>query len=196
MYLCPYVSLTLFLTVCNCPIGGDGNFPNRKLLVLDVNGVLADIVRFEEAVPPEFKEDRTISNKKGYHSCFNFFFTSIPFKFCGTSFTCIFPVFKRPHCDSFLDFCFQHYNVGLWSSRTKWALLFYACTSCGSVFFGTLVYKAPFIFFRNNLDPVVDYIFGHRKEKLLFCWVSTIPIFVHVKTMFINIGCGKIGKEA
>ncbi|KAE9466614.1 hypothetical protein C3L33_01463, partial [Rhododendron williamsianum] len=49
----------------------------KKLLILDVNGLLADIVH----PPPR--------------------------------------IFKRPFCNDFLKFCFERFDVGIWSSRTK-----------------------------------------------------------------------------
>ncbi|KAH9606602.1 hypothetical protein KSS87_019766 [Heliosperma pusillum] len=64
----------------------------RKLLVLDVNGLLADIVG---DFPDRFKPD-TIVGGKG--------------------------VFKRPFCDNFVDFCFEKFDVGIWSSRTELVL--------------------------------------------------------------------------
>ncbi|OVA04826.1 NLI interacting factor [Macleaya cordata] len=69
----------------------------KKLLVLDLNGLVVDVVRYS--------------------------------------------YFKRPFCDDFLKFCFENFNVGVWSSRTK-----------------------------RNLDKVVDFIMGDSKHKLLFCW--------------------------
>ncbi|XP_065879207.1 uncharacterized protein [Euphorbia lathyris] len=67
------------------PVG----YVDKKLLILDVNGLLADIV-------PQFqcarKADIVISRKS---------------------------VFKRPFCDDFLQFCFKKFNVGVWSSRIK-----------------------------------------------------------------------------
>nr|GEZ88818.1 hypothetical protein [Tanacetum cinerariifolium] len=50
-------------------------------------------------------------------------------------------VFKRPYLDDFLSFCFENFNVGIWSSRMM-----------------------------KNLDPVVDCLFGDLKKKLLFIW--------------------------
>lgn len=62
---------------------------SKKLLVLDVNGLLADIVA---CYSRQFKPDTTVSAKG---------------------------VFKRPFCDDFLKFCFLKFNVGIWSSRTR-----------------------------------------------------------------------------
>lgn len=63
--------------------------PKKKLLILDVNGLLADVVAY---VPDGHKPDTTISNKA---------------------------VFKRPFCEDFLKFCFERFHVGVWSSRTQ-----------------------------------------------------------------------------
>ncbi|KAK9125363.1 hypothetical protein Scep_014209 [Stephania cephalantha] len=83
----------------------------KKLLVLDLNGLLVDIVSF---VPRGYRSDTRISRKD---------------------------LFKRPFCDDFLKFCFEKFNIGVWSSRFKW-----------------------------NVDRVVDYVMGDRKNELLFCW--------------------------
>ncbi|XP_065879195.1 uncharacterized protein [Euphorbia lathyris] len=87
---------------------GDGD---KKLLILDVNGLLADIVPH-----PCFasKADIVISKKS---------------------------VFRRPFCDDFLQFCFEKFNVGVWSSRLK-----------------------------RNVDQVVDFLMEDSRHKLLFCW--------------------------
>ncbi|PQM36675.1 uncharacterized protein Pyn_25451 [Prunus yedoensis var. nudiflora] len=86
----------------------------KKLLILDINGLLADIVPQEFSIPKRYKPDITISRKA---------------------------VFKRPFCDDFLQFCFDRFNVGVWSSRTK-----------------------------KNVDMVVDFLLGDSRHKLLFCW--------------------------
>ncbi|XP_026377456.1 uncharacterized protein LOC113271766 isoform X2 [Papaver somniferum] len=62
----------------------------KKLLVLDLNGILVDIV---SNVPDGYKADTFIARKA---------------------------LFKRPFCDDFLKFLFQNFNVGVWSSRTKY----------------------------------------------------------------------------
>ncbi|KAF3643651.1 putative protein SPIRAL1-like 1-like isoform 1 [Capsicum annuum] len=86
---------------------------NKKLLVLDLNGLLADIVPLQH-VPYGFKVDAIVSGKA---------------------------VFKRPFHDDFLQFCFEKFNVGVWSSRI-----------------------------RKNVELVLDFLLGNAKEKLLFCW--------------------------
>ncbi|KAK9926138.1 hypothetical protein M0R45_023383 [Rubus argutus] len=89
-------------------------YPQKKLLILDVNGLLADIVQMEFSIPSRYKPDKIISGKA---------------------------VFKRPFCDDFLQFCFDRFNVGVWSSRTK-----------------------------KNVDSVIDFLLGDSRHKLLFCW--------------------------
>ncbi|KAA8541049.1 hypothetical protein F0562_025012 [Nyssa sinensis] len=83
----------------------------RKLLILDVNGLLADIVQY---VSYGYQADTIIAHK---------------------------PVFKRPFCDDFLQFCFERFNVGVWSSRTK-----------------------------RNMQLVIEFLMGKTKDNLLFCW--------------------------
>ncbi|XP_062022207.1 uncharacterized protein LOC133738645 [Rosa rugosa] len=95
-------------------IGREGNLSQKKLLILDINGLLADIVQMEVFIPSSFKPDKIISRKA---------------------------VFKRPFCDDFLQFCFDRFNVGVWSSRTK-----------------------------ENVNSVIDFLLGDSKHKLLFCW--------------------------
>ncbi|KAK9051442.1 hypothetical protein SSX86_028069 [Deinandra increscens subsp. villosa] len=70
---------------------GDNGHPHsrKKLLVLDVNGLLVDIL----ANPDEAHKPDTIIGSKA--------------------------VFKRPYCDEFLKFCFERFSVGIWTSRTR-----------------------------------------------------------------------------
>ncbi|XP_058739303.1 uncharacterized protein LOC131611231 isoform X2 [Vicia villosa] len=83
----------------------------KKLLVLDINGLLADIV---SPPPKNVARDATISRKA---------------------------VFKRPFYLEFLNFCFEIFDVALWSSRLK-----------------------------KYVDRVVDHLMGDMKQKLIFCW--------------------------
>ncbi|CAK9312218.1 unnamed protein product [Citrullus colocynthis] len=91
--------------------GDSLGFSRKKLLVLDVNGLLADFIIY---VPPGYKPDIVIGKKA---------------------------VFKRPFCDDFIKFCFERFEVGVWSSRT-----------------------------RRNVDVVIDFLMGDFRQKLLFCW--------------------------
>ncbi|XP_048135834.1 uncharacterized protein LOC115743462 [Rhodamnia argentea] len=83
----------------------------KKLLILDLNGLLADIIPYDGY---GCKPDLIVSRKA---------------------------VFKRPFVDDFLQFCFEKFAVGVWSSRTE-----------------------------RNVVPVVDFLMGDSKERLLFCW--------------------------
>ncbi|CAH9090897.1 unnamed protein product [Cuscuta europaea] len=88
-----------------------GRRMKRKLLILDLNGLLADIIM---PPPKDIKPDTSFLRRA---------------------------VFKRPFCDDFLKFCFERFDVAIWSSRTK-----------------------------RIIDRVVDYLLGDLKHKLLFCW--------------------------
>ncbi|XP_010528414.1 PREDICTED: uncharacterized protein LOC104805516 [Tarenaya hassleriana] len=83
----------------------------KKLLVLDLNGLLADIV---SSPSKDYASDITIGRKA---------------------------IFKRPFCDDFLKFCFEKFQVGIWSSRTQ-----------------------------RNVERITDYLLGDMKSRLLFCW--------------------------
>lgn len=61
----------------------------KKLLVLDLNGLLADVVGDKTVT---IKADGHVAGKK---------------------------IFKRPFCEDFLQFCFNRFTVGVWSSRRK-----------------------------------------------------------------------------
>ncbi|XP_054806092.1 leashin-like [Prosopis cineraria] len=98
--------------VSRFPLGrAISSYSKRKLLVLDLNGLLADFVL---GVPKGFKRDTKIHNKS---------------------------VFKRPFCDDFLQFCFDKFHVGIWSSRK-----------------------------RQNVDAAIKLLVGVSASKLLFAW--------------------------
>ncbi|CAH2044914.1 unnamed protein product, partial [Thlaspi arvense] len=84
--------------------------PRKKLLVLDLNGLLADIGPIEA----DRKADINIGRRA---------------------------IYKRPFCEDFLKFCFDKFEVGIWSSRK-----------------------------RNNVDRITEFLLGDMKSKLLFCW--------------------------
>ncbi|KAH1080641.1 hypothetical protein J1N35_020402 [Gossypium stocksii] len=95
----------------------------KKLLVLDVNGLLADIIY---RPPKNYKADAHIAGRA---------------------------IFKRSFCDDFLRFCFEKFEVGIWSSRN-----------------------------RRNLERVVNFLMGDMKQKLLFCWDSSHCTTTRFKT--------------
>ncbi|PNX72696.1 NLI interacting factor-like phosphatase [Trifolium pratense] len=69
----------------------------KKLLILDINGVLADIVYDPEP-------DSRVPVKPD--------FSRVPDKIIGNN-----QVFMRNHCREFLEFCFEKFVVAIWSSR-------------------------------------------------------------------------------
>lgn len=61
----------------------------KKLLILDINGILADIIY---PPPKGYKADTKIAGRA---------------------------VFTRPFCSDFLKFCLERFNVAIWSSRSR-----------------------------------------------------------------------------
>ncbi|WCJ35828.1 Haloacid dehalogenase-like hydrolase (HAD) superfamily protein [Euphorbia peplus] len=100
-----------FQQVAQPLVGALVGYTDKKLIILDVNGLLADIIPQSQCA---HRADIVISRKA---------------------------VFKRPFCDDFLQFCFEKFNVGVWSSRIK-----------------------------KNVDKVVDFLMADSRHKLLFCW--------------------------
>ncbi|KAG2633797.1 uncharacterized protein LOC120660103 isoform X3 [Panicum virgatum] len=86
-------------------------FHRKKLLILDLNGLLADINQDYHNV---HKADAKVKDKL---------------------------VFTRPYYDDFLRFCFQNFELGIWSSRK-----------------------------RENVNRVVNILMRKLKHHLLFCW--------------------------
>ncbi|KAL3636546.1 hypothetical protein CASFOL_018845 [Castilleja foliolosa] len=109
---------------CLCLVNGPVISTRRKLLVLDLNGLLADIVM---PPPKHCRGDTRISGRE---------------------------IFKRPFYDDFLQFCFENFDVGIWSSRSK-----------------------------RIICRVVDYLLGDLKSKLLFCWDLSHTTQTGVKTL-------------
>ncbi|CAI8605928.1 unnamed protein product [Vicia faba] len=97
--------------LCNSSIEISIACLRKKLIVLDINGLLADIV---SSPLKHVKPDAIIARKK---------------------------LFKRPFYLEFLNFCFERFEVAVWSSRLK-----------------------------KNVDMVIDYLMGDMKQKLVFCW--------------------------
>ncbi|KAK8941348.1 hypothetical protein KSP39_PZI010384 [Platanthera zijinensis] len=96
----------------------------KKLLVLDLNGLLCDIVNDYTA---PYRGEKRIGGK---------------------------PIFKRPFCDDFLKFCFEKFDIGIWSSRRKY-----------------------------NVDSVLEYLMVEFKHKLLFCWDQSKCTYTGVRTL-------------
>ncbi|KAM3342667.1 putative C-terminal domain small phosphatase isoform X1 [Capsicum galapagoense] len=110
----------------------------RKLLILDVNGLLADIVN---PPPKDCNPDACFARRA---------------------------IFKRPYCNDFLKFCFERFDVGIWSSRSKKIIV-----------------------------KVVDYLLGNMKHKLLFCWDmshSTQTMFKTLENKHKPLVCKELSK--
>ncbi|XP_050122656.1 uncharacterized protein LOC126600149 [Malus sylvestris] len=70
-------------------------------------------------------------------------------------------VFKRPFCEEFMQFCFERFEVGIWSSAQE-----------------------------KNVDGVLDCIMGKLRKRLAFVWVRTvryIKLYTHTYTIEIYI---------
>ncbi|KAJ0682636.1 putative FCP1 domain, HAD superfamily protein [Helianthus annuus] len=97
--------------ICSTQPGAGPSRSRKKLIVLDIGGLLVDV----RMAPREgFREGTMLGSKA---------------------------VFKRPYCDEFLQFCFQRFNVGVWTSV-----------------------------FRFNTERTVDFLMRENQHKLLFCW--------------------------
>lgn len=134
----------LTMQVQSAPISPDdfcmmrGSHLKRKLLILDVNGLLADVVY---PPPKDCKADACFARRA---------------------------IFKRPYCNDFLKFCFERFDVGIWSSRSKKIIV-----------------------------KVVDYLLGNMKQKLLFCWDmshSTQTMFKTLENKHKPLVCKELSK--
>ncbi|VYS63956.1 unnamed protein product [Arabidopsis thaliana] len=94
----------------------------RKLVIFDLNGILADIV---QGFTGTFLPDGKVS----YRS-----------------------VFRRPFLPSFLDFCFERFDVAIWSSR------------------------------RVGLDYMINIVMKNHARNLLFCFDQNICTTTKFKT--------------
>ncbi|KAK1352937.1 ubiquitin-like domain-containing CTD phosphatase 1 [Heracleum sosnowskyi] len=102
----------------------DASNSRRKLLVLDINGLLADIV---EPIPRGNETFLRVGRKA---------------------------VFKRPHCEDFMLFCLERFDVGIWSSRTK-----------------------------ENVDSILARLLGYDiRFQLKFCWGQSNCTVTNFKT--------------
>ncbi|XP_047062901.1 uncharacterized protein LOC124670449 [Lolium rigidum] len=93
------------------PEGSLVRFQRKKLLILDINGILADINTDRDVA---HMADGRVRGKN---------------------------VFKRYYLDDFLRFCFQNFELGIWSSRMK-----------------------------VNVDAVLDILMKDLRRHLLFFW--------------------------
>lgn len=89
---------------------------------------------------------------------------------------------KRPHIDKFLDFCFSHFIVGIWSAGGKE----YVEKVCAALFAGKK-YKPAFIFSRPQCDEVTDEVTGKSDLwKPLRTVYRKFPDFNEKNTWFVD----------
>lgn len=93
----------------------------KKLLVLDINGLLADII---SPIPKDYKSDINIARRASEQifarALLSYQWCHLPHVLLIYLFTA---VFRRPFCSEFLTFCFETFEVGIWSSRTQYAFI-------------------------------------------------------------------------
>lgn len=88
----------------------------KKLLILDINGVLVDIV---SPPPKDRKADINIARRAGENRS-TFYINQVQCKFylyLDLILILKISVFKRPSYLDFMKFCFERFEVGIWSSR-------------------------------------------------------------------------------
>ncbi|KAJ0736038.1 putative FCP1 domain, HAD superfamily protein [Helianthus annuus] len=108
-------AIDLSVSMDRLNLGSEKN-KKKKLLVLPLRGIL--VYRAHRSRPETIPRNRRPD-------------------FCYGSFL----VYKRPYCLGFLKFCFQRFNVGLWSSARE-----------------------------HNLQGILTNVMGNLKKKLLFTW--------------------------
>ncbi|XP_021810195.1 uncharacterized protein LOC110753574 [Prunus avium] len=101
---------------CSLPLEKLNLGPRKKLIVLSLGGLLCHRVhRYERAKIPSF---RYVDASYGS-----------------------FRVYKRPHCEDFMKFCLERFDVGIWSSAKEW-----------------------------YLDNALDCVMKGLRSKLVFAW--------------------------
>lgn len=94
----------------------------KKLLILDINGVLVDIV---SPLPKERKADINIARRAGGNWS-TFYINSVQVILIQNLMTIFIKfwfwisVFKRPFYLDFMKFCFERFEIGIWSSRNRY----------------------------------------------------------------------------
>ncbi|KAF3441730.1 hypothetical protein FNV43_RR15645 [Rhamnella rubrinervis] len=96
--------------------------PRKKLLVLGLHGLL--VMRFHTDNRNEIPKSRGPDDRYGRH---------------GSHW-----VYKRPFIDQFLNFCFERFDVAIWSTSTE-----------------------------RNVNAVLGCAIGRMRRKLLFVWPNT-----------------------
>jgi hypothetical protein len=99
--------------------------PRKKLLVLDVGGLLCQrLHRLDKSSIPTFRNpDASHGSILSIKSCLYYLKVlyimpscSVAANHLSKSLFC--SVYKRPHYEEFIEFCFENFEVGIWSSAT------------------------------------------------------------------------------
>lgn len=95
--------------------------PKKKLLILCLGGLLCHRVCLKRGrnygyVKTNRRPDTAYGSFEGKVvinlQCF--------FSFVLTRYILFWSVYKRPFCDDFVKFCFERFEVGIWSSAREW----------------------------------------------------------------------------
>ncbi|RLN39840.1 uncharacterized protein C2845_PM01G27860 [Panicum miliaceum] len=129
-------------------------FPKKKLLILDLNGLLADI---NDDYHNAHMADAKVRGKLGEVSTivYDCYFATVLIYNLTEDWYTFLSVFQRPYCDDFLNFCALNFELGVWSSRKK-----------------------------ENVASVVNIVMRDFKPRLLFCWVGLIKTCLFLFRVF------------
>lgn len=102
------------------PRGSLVRFQRKKLLILDLNGLLADINQDTRNAHNAHAKVRGKLGKLHIVKVENVVLFVV-FKSVNRANLQLapVPVFRRPYCDDFLRFCFENFELGIWSSRKR-----------------------------------------------------------------------------
>lgn len=109
-------SVAVVVTSRDVIVSNPSSVSRRKLLVLDLNGLLADIASPLAGCKADINIGRRASESQ---KIFLFLTFCHQYYLKVTYFSLQCSVFKRPFCEEFLKFCFDKFEVGIWSSRKK-----------------------------------------------------------------------------
>jgi hypothetical protein len=112
------------------PEGSLVRFQRKKLLILDLNGLLADINTHTHNA---HKAHGKVRDKLGKLHIIIVETAVLLVAFRSVNHANLqlapVPVFKRPYSDDFLRFCLENFELGIWSSRKRLRLSFSFSTS-------------------------------------------------------------------
>ncbi|XP_076929259.1 uncharacterized protein LOC143593539 [Bidens hawaiensis] len=137
--------------------------PEKKHIILDVNGLLADVV---SDLPDDIIADKYIARRASttWDNNLNVSLLQITVNSCLTSFVCL--QFSRDHmCMNFCLFVLRDSMLAFGLQDSCIVHLFFLIYSCFPLFC-----THALCICRRNLVPVVDFLLGDLKKQLLFLW--------------------------